>query len=84
MTIDEIIARVRPAFPQAEIKTSGEACNVELSLTDDSFVGEGLLQRQKRVLALFSKEIASGELHALSIKAKTHSENANSSLLMPK
>ena len=77
MKEEEIIARVRTLHPDAVIEVAGADCNVELTVVDEAFAGQRILQRQKPILALFKDEISSGALHALSVKAKTPQEQAD-------
>jgi len=74
MNENEIIERVRTLFPNAVIDVAGEDCSFALYIIDAAFAEMNTLQRQKPVLALFKDEISSGKLHALSVKAKTPSE----------
>ena len=46
----------------------------EIQIVSENFAGQSLLQRQKGILGLFSDELRSGALHALTIKAKTPQE----------
>ena len=85
MNDSEIIERIAAAYPGAVIDAVGADCNFEVYIISEQFAGVGLLQRQKAVLALFKDEIASGKLHALSVKAKTPEEqSANSGLVQIK
>lgn len=76
MKEEEIVARVRTLHPEAVIDVAGADCNFELTIIDEAFAGQGILQRQKPILALFKDDIGSGALHALSVKAKTPQEQA--------
>jgi BolA protein len=78
MNEEEVIARVKALYPEAVIDIAGENCSFEMYIIDEAFEGMGTLQRQKPILALFKDEIASGKLHALSVKAKTPKEQAGS------
>lgn len=71
---DEIIQRVLAEHPQATIDVAGADCNFEIQIVSENFAGQSLLQRQKGILGLFSDELRSGALHALTIKAKTPQE----------
>ena len=75
---DEIVKRVLSAYPEAAIDILGADCNFELHVVSDGFAGQSLLQRQKGLLGLFKDELQSGELHELTIKAKTPEEAAQS------
>jgi acid stress-induced BolA-like protein IbaG/YrbA len=76
MNEDEIIQRVKGLYPDAMIDVAGENCSFEMYIIDEAFAGMNTLQRQKPILALFKDEIATGKLHALSVKAKTPAEQA--------
>ncbi|SDX21335.1 BolA/IbaG family iron-sulfur metabolism protein [Thiocapsa roseopersicina] len=73
---DDSVKRVRAEYPAAIIDIAGADCNFELHIVSETFAGQGLLQRQKGVLALFKDGLKSGALHALTIKAKTPQEKA--------
>lgn len=79
MNEQDIIERVRSLYPEAVIDVAGEDCNFELYVVSEAFAGQNTLQRQKPILALFKEDIASGALHALSIKAKTPEEQTQDS-----
>lgn len=72
----EILARVAALYPDAVMDIAGENCSFELYVISDEFAGKNTLQRQKPILALFKDELATGKLHALSVKAKTPAEQA--------
>jgi acid stress-induced BolA-like protein IbaG/YrbA len=66
MMVDEIKQRLLSGFENADITINGDGCNCSAMIVSDEFEGVSLLNRQKKVLALVSDEIKSGELHALS------------------
>lgn len=76
MNEHEIYERVKALYPDAIIDIDGANCNFSLFVLSEAFNGLNTLQRQKPILSLFSKELASGKLHALSIKAKTPGEQS--------
>jgi acid stress-induced BolA-like protein IbaG/YrbA len=78
----EIVQRVNDLHPDATIEAIGEDCSFELSVISDDFAGMNTLQRQQPILALFMDELASGELHALSVKAMTPEEQESRSGLV--
>jgi len=82
MTGDEIVQRVRSLYPDAVVEATGADCSFEISVISDTFDGCNTLQRQKPILALFKEDIRSGTLHALTIKARTPSEQAGDSGLV--
>lgn len=82
MTEDDIIGRVRSLHPDAVIDVAGEDCSFELYVISDGFTGLGTLERQRPILALFNEELATGRLHALSIRARTPAEQSAQSGLV--
>jgi len=82
MNENEIVERVKTLYPEAIIDVDGADCNFSLFIISDAFEGMNTLQRQKPILALFSAELASGKLHALSIKARTQAEQGQQSGLI--
>ena len=76
MTIDEIQAKLEGAIENATVTMEGDGCNCSTLVISPAFNGVSLLARQKMVLAAVRQEIDSGELHALSIKARTPEEMA--------
>ncbi len=76
MKEDEMITRIKDRYPDAEIDIKGADCNFELVIVSTGFADLGMLQRQKTILGIFSADIQSGALHALSIKALTPEEQS--------
>ena len=74
MNIEELKNKLLSGFTEADITMEGDGCNCSTLIVSNDFEGMSLLNRQRKVLALVRTEIDSGELHALSIKAKTQSE----------
>lgn len=68
MTEEEIVRRITGLYKDAKVSVSGADCNFEVNVVSTGFEGKTLLERQKSILALFSEDITSGALHALSIK----------------
>lgn len=77
MEPEEIKQRILAEYPDARIETDGADCNFNVTIVSEAFGGQTPIQRQRPVLALFKDDIASGALHALSIKAKTPTEVGN-------
>ena len=74
MNENDLINRIKEIYPDAEISVAGENCSFEVNVTSPAFAEMKSLQRQRSILTLFNSEIASGELHALTVKAKTPEE----------
>ncbi|SFV87007.1 Cell division protein BolA [hydrothermal vent metagenome] len=74
MTIEEIQAKLEAGIENSSVTMEGDGCNCSTLVVSSAFEGMSLLNRQKMVLATVRSEIDSGELHALSIKARTPAE----------
>ena len=74
MTLDDIKQRIENGINGASVELSGDGCNCSAIIVAASFDGLSLLARQKMVLATVKDAIESGDLHALSIKTYTPSE----------
>ena len=73
----EIIARVSALHTDAVIDVAGADCSFELYVISEDFTGKNTLERQRPILALFSDDLATGRLHALSVKARTPAEQSS-------
>ncbi len=75
VTNDEISALVRTGFPQADpLRVEGDGHKVELTVVSADFEGQRSLQRQQRVYACLQQAIASGAIHAVSMRVLTPQE----------
>ena len=74
MTPDKIQQLIADGMPDAKVDVSGGDGKFVAEVTSDAFEGLGTLKRHKLVYACVNDEIASGELHALTIVAKTPAE----------
>ena len=61
-------------MPGASVEVSGGEGKYVANVTSEEFEGLSLIKRHKLVYASVNAQIASGELHALSIVAKTPAE----------
>ena len=77
METEKIELLISAGIPGAEVKVTGDGRHFEAAVVSDAFSGKSLIQRHRMVLATVQAEIASDELHALSItSAKTPAEAA--------
>ena len=74
MTPEDVKARIESGVADSEAIISGEGCNLEATVISDTFEGMTMLAEQKMIFATVNDLIASGELHALAIKAFTKKE----------
>ncbi|SMN00120.1 Cell division protein BolA [uncultured Candidatus Thioglobus sp.] len=76
MTLEEVQIKLEAGVENATVTMQGDGCNCSTLIVSPIFEGMPLLARQKMVLAAVRADIDSGELHALSIKARTPAEIA--------
>ncbi|MGV6827656.1 MAG: BolA family protein [bacterium] len=77
MENDKVKALVEARLEGASAEVSGDGRHFEISVVCPSFAGKTLIQRHRMVLDTVQAEIASDELHALSIvSTKTPEEIA--------
>ena len=76
MTPEEIQQLIAAKMPGATVEVSGGEGKFIANVTSDEFEGLSPIKRHKLVYACVNDEIVSGELHALTIVAKTPAELA--------
>lgn len=74
MTLEEIQTKLEVGIKNSTVTMEGDGCNCATLVVSPIFEGMSLLARQRMVLAVVRDEIDRGELHALTIKARTPSE----------
>tara|TARA_B100000902_G_C27054451_1_gene785822 strand:- start:554 stop:781 length:228 start_codon:yes stop_codon:yes gene_type:complete len=57
------------------LSVEGAESKYEINIISNEFDGKSTIQRHKLIYALLDNYIKTGEIHALSIKAKTPSES---------
>ncbi len=76
MNPEQIQQLIASQMPDAEVEVSGGDGKYVANVTSDAFDGLNTLKRHKLVYACVNDQIVSGELHALTIVAKTPAELA--------
>jgi len=76
MTPEQIQQLIAAQMPDAEIEVSGGEGKYVANVISDAFDGLTPIKRHKLVYACVNEQITSGELHALTIVAKTPAEVA--------
>jgi len=71
MSPETIRKMIQESIADAQVETSGADCSFTIVVTSPEFEGKSPIQRHRMVNEIFKEKIASGELHALSIKTKT-------------
>lgn len=77
MNKEQVKARIIEGIPDADVvvnEFSGGNDHYAVLIVSDIFDGKKLLARHRLVLDLFQSEIASGEVHALTMKTHTNAE----------
>lgn len=76
MNPEKIQQLIQQGMPSASVEVSGGDGKFIAQVVSDDFNHLSLIKRHKLVYACVHDEIASGELHALTIIAKTSAEMA--------
>ncbi|MCB1774222.1 MAG: BolA/IbaG family iron-sulfur metabolism protein [Gammaproteobacteria bacterium] len=71
METDRVKALIEAGLPDAKVDVSGDGRHFEARVVSAAFEGKSLIQRHRMVMDAVKAEIASDELHALSIKTET-------------
>ena len=74
MNPQKIQQLIQQGMPSATVDVSGGEGKYIAQVISDDFTDLSLIKRHKMVYACVHNEIASGELHALTIVAKTSAE----------
>lgn len=71
METSAVKALIEQGLPNAEVEVTGDGRHFEALVVMAEFEGKSLVERHRMVMATVNEQIASDELHALSIKAMT-------------
>lgn len=71
METESIAGLIRAGIPGAEVQVTGDGSHFDAVVVSEAFAGLTLIKRQRLVMDTVKAELASGELHALSIKTYT-------------
>ncbi|WP_456415308.1 BolA family protein [Thiolapillus sp.] len=75
METSKIEELIKAGIPDARVTVTGDGRHFEAAIVSAAFEGKSLIQRHRLVMATVQEQIASDELHALSISsAKTPAE----------
>jgi acid stress-induced BolA-like protein IbaG/YrbA len=74
-----IEALIKAGLPGAEVSVTGDGRHFEAVVISPDFEGQSLIQRHRMVMSTVQEQIASDELHAISIKAYTPEQAAENS-----
>lgn len=73
--IDDLKSRLEEAFTDARVAVAGEGNRFEIRIVSAAFDGLNRVKRQQAVYAVIGDLIASGAVHAVTIRAKTPDED---------
>ncbi len=71
---EDVCKMIQAAFPDAKVSVDGDGYKYETTVISDAFAGLNTLKRHQAVYAAVNEAITSGDLHALTITAKTPDE----------
>ncbi|MGB5733320.1 MAG: BolA family protein [Thiohalocapsa sp.] len=71
METEAVAQLIRAGLPGAEVEVSGDGSHFDAVVVSDVFEGLSPIKKQRLVMDTVKDQIASGELHALSIKTLT-------------
>ena len=74
--IDDLQSRLEEAFTDAQVAVAGEGSRFEIHIVSAAFEGLSRVARQQAVYAVIGDLIASGAIHAVTIRASTPDEGS--------
>ena len=77
MDTGQIQHAIEAALPGAQVYLDGEGCDFSAIVISEAFAGLPAVKRQQQVLAAVAGWLATGELHAFSVKTYTVAEWEN-------
>ena len=76
METEAVAQLIRAGVPGAEVQVQGDGSHFEALVVSEVFEGLSLIKRERLVMETVKAQVASGELHALSVKARTPGQQA--------
>ena len=74
LTAAQIEQLVQQGIPDAQVLVQGEGCDLTLTVVSGQFADLPLVKKQQQVMATLTAPLASGQLHAVSVKTYTPEE----------
>ena len=71
METEAVAQLIRNGLPGAEVEVTGDGSHFDAVVVSDAFAGLTPIKKQRLVMDTVKAQIASGELHAISIKTMT-------------
>ena len=76
--IEVIKDLIEKEISKAEVNVGGDGSKFTVTVVSDVFENKSVIDRHKMIYSIVYKYIKTGEIHALTIFAKTKSENVDS------
>jgi monothiol glutaredoxin len=74
LTTGEVVQLVQQGIDDANVIVEGEGCDLTITVVSSQFNDLTIVKKQQLVLATLKEPLASGKLHAVSVKAYTQDE----------
>ena len=71
ITHSEVESLINAAYPHATIHIEGAGCNLTITVASEQFADLALVKQHQGVMASLSEALASGRLHAVTLKTLT-------------
>jgi monothiol glutaredoxin len=71
ITHAEVEKLIAAAYPQSEIHIEGQGCDLSITVISGQFTGLTMVRQHQGVMAALSEPLASGRLHAVTLKTYT-------------
>ncbi len=71
MRAEEVQHIIESQISDSQVVTAGEGCNFEVTVISPAFAGLSPVKKQQMVYGCLNEQIASGAIHALTIKTYT-------------
>lgn len=78
METEAVEQLIRTGLPEAKVRVTGDGSHFEAVVVSSAFAGLTPIKKQRLVMDTVREQIASGELHALSIKTLTPEQQSAS------
>jgi acid stress-induced BolA-like protein IbaG/YrbA len=75
METEAVAELIRTGLPGAQVEVSGDGSHFDAIVVSAAFEGLSPIKKQRLVMDAVKEQIASGELHALSIKTLTPAQS---------
>ncbi|MDD1622536.1 MAG: Grx4 family monothiol glutaredoxin [Methylococcaceae bacterium] len=71
ITHSEVEALISKEYPNSKIAIEGQGCDLTITVVSEQFAGLAMIKQHQGVMATMSEPLASGRLHAVTLKTFT-------------